>query len=336
MSRKPDINFAFQLAGKYKLTAHKVNSSGEIVSSRVVADWFDNLITDIGLDSLGGVATAAPINGCVVGTNNTPPANTDTGLGTYLAGTGTLQTNWGGSSSYGSLPYYVSYTITYRFAAGAAAGNLTEVGMCGINNSSHDATSHLFSHALIVDGSGTPITITILSNEILDVTYQINIYMPGDGSDQTGTVSLTIDGTPTVFNYTLRAAYLSNVSGLNTYVWNPSIFSSLNGIIATNSVNFSGGGYSNATALGTVDTSVPAGTNSDAWQSVSSASYTSGSYYRDLTYVMSINYGNFTFSLLSFKNSLTSLFQMLISPTITKINTKQFSITMRFSWARHA
>lgn len=60
---------------------------------------------------------------------------------------------------------------TFRFSAGAAAGNLSEVGIGG-----YYENNLLFSRALIVDDLGSPTTINVLSDEFLDVTYELRLY----------------------------------------------------------------------------------------------------------------------------------------------------------------
>lgn len=329
------INLKYGLAGRYKLTAHKVNSQGEIIQSRVAADWFPNLITDIGLDAIGGGTSDPPINGCVVGTGNTTPANTDTSLVSFLAGTGTVETTWAGTSHTSATPYYISYTVTYRFAAGVAAGNLAEVGMCGINNNYHDNSSNLFSRALIVDGTGTPTTITILSDEILDVTYEIDVYMPSGGTDVSGTFNMTIDGTSTTFNYTIRPAIMSSV-GIYIGEWFTNFVTGISGPTPSIYPGNYGveGGYTDAGSLAAV-TTFPSGTNTAAWQGSSYVAYTSGNLYMDNTYTMPVDVGNFTFDTMWFGNNFNSYFQMLISPSVVKTSVKKFSITVRFSWARY-
>lgn len=173
-----------KVAGFYKIEA--VQADGR---RRLLADWFPNLITNIGLDQLG--STAVDIFGtCVVGSGNATPAFTDTALQAIVGSTTTQnsQTRTAAASS----PYFGTTTIVYNFAMGTATGNLSEVGL-------GPTSTTLFSRALILDGSGNPTTITVLSSESLFVTYQLNQFIPL--ADVTG--SITIAGTS--YSYTLRA-----------------------------------------------------------------------------------------------------------------------------------
>ena len=117
------------VAGYYKFEAFREDADGNEIpgSRRVAADWFPNLITDVGLEAMGTVSVSTLTSWCRVGSGTTAPAFTDTGLVAQVAATNAEQ-----ASSYGAqaaAPYYGFYTITRRFAAGAAAGNLSEVGM---------------------------------------------------------------------------------------------------------------------------------------------------------------------------------------------------------------
>lgn len=142
------------IAGRYKLTAIKPDGS-----KRELSDWFPNLITDIGLERMG---VGAFITTCVVGSGNATPQFTDSQLQSRVASTTTIQTN-SYASGVGAPDYYCYYSLTFRFPIGAAAGNLSEVGV-GWSSSS------LFSRALIL-GAGNTASITgQISSTILTVT----------------------------------------------------------------------------------------------------------------------------------------------------------------------
>ena len=68
-----------------------------------------------------------------------------------------------------TAPYYYGGRITWRFGQGIAAGNISEVGL-GWGN------SNLWNRALIKDANGNPTTITVLSDEYLDVVSEIRVY----------------------------------------------------------------------------------------------------------------------------------------------------------------
>ena len=87
--------------------------------------WFTNLLTDAGLNFMG--ANANWLRWCKVGSGTATPANSDTSLASFIAATNSVQSEVSAAQS--TAPYYSSRTIVYRFAAGDAAGNLSEVGI---------------------------------------------------------------------------------------------------------------------------------------------------------------------------------------------------------------
>lgn len=173
--------------------------------------WFPNIITDKGLGYYGNAPQGFMFNQCAVGTGTGTPTVSDNGLFAYLAATATNpggfpadSTGTGYVAAAGSVPAYYWNQNTFTFGTGVAAGNLTEVGIWPL---AVTYGSGLFSHALILDSNGNPTTITVLSNEVLSVTYQVNYYIdpsdhsfsfPYNGSTTTGTYRTTMMGsTPT-------------------------------------------------------------------------------------------------------------------------------------------
>lgn len=228
------------MKGRYKMDA--MRPDGRI---RPLTGWFDNLITDFGLNRLGTSANNYP--DCCVGSGNTAPANSDTTLASFVAGGAAIISTSG--SVQPTSPYFGSRTNIYQFAQGAAAGNLAEVGV-GPNGSG----TQLWSRALILDSGGSPTTITVLSDEFLNVTYELQFYP--SVVDATGTV--VIGGV--TYNYTGRA---ENVTGSS---WTPA--EAGDNAILGSMFAFSG-------AIGAI-TGGPGGT-SVAATSFAAGSYSSGS-----------------------------------------------------------
>ncbi len=181
------IHLEQKVCGFYKLEAVKKSKSGK-ETKRLLADWFPNLITTAGLNYMGtnrSYAFNTSTRGgwltyCIVGSGNTTPAFTDSVLANKLAATSSMTAMTLTVES--TSPYYRKMVLKYRFAEGVAAGNLAEVGIGW-------SSTACFSRALILDGGGNPTTITILSDEYLDVTYEYRIY-PKE-TDDTGTVIFT-------------------------------------------------------------------------------------------------------------------------------------------------
>lgn len=139
---------------------------------------FHNLVLDSGLDRMG---SGAWITGVAVGSSNEVPSPAQTSLGNVVAWSGTVQTSSSLTLQTTTAPYYWSWKITYRFAQGAAAGNLSEIGVgWGQNN--------MWNRTLIKDLNGDPTTITVLVDEILDVSVEVRIYPPM--ADSVGVVEL--------------------------------------------------------------------------------------------------------------------------------------------------
>lgn len=271
---------------------------------RVLADWFPNLITTLGGNLLGNIQ--AYLGTCAVGAGNTAPALGDTALQSLVAST--VTTNFNNRAAQSAPPYFGSTTIQYNFAAGVATGNLSEVGV-GLN------TTNLFSRALILDGGGSPTTITVLSSEALYVTYQLNQYVPT--ADVTGTVTIA----SVVYNYTLRGANATQAAS-----W--ALASTDAGGLQTATV-FDG-------AIGAV-TSSPSGSQSNA-TSYSNNSYSSGSFTASGTATWGLSVGNFgggiSAALVYFGTNSFSRgnFQNSFSPSIPKDSSHVLTLSYSETW----
>lgn len=191
-----------EVSGRYKFIIHKADAEGNPVpgTDRVAAEWFPNLITDYGMHLLAQVTTWQ--NSCQVGAGNSAPLVTNTVLDARIAGVAQISNSTGRN---GASPYFSWRRSTYRFAAGQATGNISEVGI-GVAT-----TGNLFSRALILDGGGSPTTITVLADEVLDVLYELRYY-PNE-TDVTG--SIVLDGIS--YDYILRASNVT--SGDNSLGW---------------------------------------------------------------------------------------------------------------------
>lgn len=232
---------------------------------RVVADWFPNQILDAGRNRMGSTSNwAGGGSKCQVGNDNTEPTSADTQLHGYVAGTVTIQASSFGAQS--SAPWFHWDQVTYRFAQGVAAGNLSEAG---VGWDTIDGP-YLITRALIVDGDGEPFTPTVLATEWLDVTYQLQYYPPLE--DVEGTV--TLNGI--VYDTITRAANVNSGGGnigMQMGVWSTSV---------TYWKAYDGN-------IGTIIQS-PSGTWDDADTSGQyNLSYVNNSYYRDMQIDCGIN-----------------------------------------------
>lgn len=171
----------FGVNGRFVCHTHLVDQYGDVIPGtkrlRGMAEvngGSPNLITNTGLDLIG---VGSDINTCVVGTGSTAPANTDTALVAQIGTTNSITTS---VTSYNVSPEYGQRATTFRFAAGVATGNVTEVGV--------KSGTSLYARALILDGVGAPTTFVVASGEALDVTYIQRIVPPV--ADASGSVTI--------------------------------------------------------------------------------------------------------------------------------------------------
>lgn len=175
----------------------------ELNGKRVFEAPSKNLITDFGWNRLFNLSSQA-VGGLVVqvGTSNTPPANTDTALGSLLAtktgaGSATIGTasDVNGNYSYSRYPFV--------FTLGAVVGNVAEVGF---KVATGDAS--LTSRSLVKDGLGNPAVITVTASDQLTVNYELRYYRAV--LDITSTV--TVAGVPTTYVFRTATAVNGTVA----------------------------------------------------------------------------------------------------------------------------
>lgn len=218
--------------GLYRLRTHKYKS-GKL---HYDTGWFKNVITDVGLidwyfsKGLGTFDTWGSMcaNNCV-GTGSATPTTSDVQLASYLAQSGPKTA--GGGTGYAGfdttgyvaaaspVPAYWYGQSSWQYGTGVAAGNLTEVGVYpgdpGQSATPPFYAGHLFSRALILDSNGNPTTITVLSDEILTVTWQLRFYL--DLTDHAFTFNL--NGTPITGVYRMYQANTIPTKGELSSAW---------------------------------------------------------------------------------------------------------------------
>lgn len=289
-----------EVAGHFKMVAIRPDGT-----RRPLAE-FDNLITDTGLEQYGLVGSSL-LTGCAVGTGTAVPAVSDTGLANQIAHT----TNSGPGGTRATVvgpPAYSFVRLVFRFPTGAAAGNLTEVGIRGGSSSS----GPLFSRARILDGSGNPTTITVLADEVLDVTYELRVYHVT--TDVTGTVNLG----GTNYDFTIRRA------NSNSDEWGyPDLGFTLTRGSALPSV-FSGG-------IGAANTT-PSGYLANA-TGVTAQAYTNGSRQRDFLITVGLSAVTSNIGALMLLTNL-GIYQIGFSPVIPKTASNILTLMVRLGIAR--
>lgn len=297
--KNPEIKLG--LSGHFKLMKFR---EGE--EPRVVAE-FDNLITNGGLNRIATDAMATAIQ---VGTGSAAESVTDTALQTFRAGT-TATGGFGDTSASNNTvaPYWAAETMTRQFTPGQATGNITEVAAAWTTT-----TGNIFSRALIRDGGGTPVSITVLADEYLVVQYTLRVYCP-----MTDVVStINVDGVDRTV--TLRA------SNAMSSTWNTPLGGDYNNLSAGTFGVYDG-------AIGLI-TAGPSGTNTSVGEAVST--YVNGNYYLDFTLTAALAQGNYAGGIGALRfTTAAGEFQVGIVPKVIKTSDDVFTATIRVSWARY-
>lgn len=311
----PDAALHTGLQGFFKIEAKQPDGA-----VRVLADWFPNLITDIGLNRWG---TGAIVQFCGVGTGTAQPQVTDTGLTTPLAFTSSGQYTSVPDAAQPSAPYFITLTRTFNFAQGAVVGNISEVsvGWAGSNGSA-------WSHARIKDGGGVDTTITVTAIEQLSVTYQLRLNI----------VTTDVVTTPTiggvVTTVTLRPAQVTSSSWAQVTGGAAAAFD-----YAYAAANVASGVFRSCVPyvgpIGAV-TGTPSGSTGTSAGPMSTGAYANNSLYIDATYPFSISQGNIAGGIgaVLVNAANAGLWQAGFVPSIAKDNTKTLNLTFRLSWAR--
>ena len=302
-----DLKIKTTAAGRFCIEAFRVDSEGKEIpgSRRVAAKWFPNLITDNGLDRMGQASDYTAY--CMVGSGSAAPAATDTSLQSQVASTQTVNATTEGNNA---SPRYGWKRKTYRFGTGVAAGNLSEVGV-------GYTTTAVFSRALILDGGGNPTTITVLADEVLDVTYELRFYI--SESD----VSFNVDISGVTYACVVRPASINE--GIGAQVGDQ--------ISVNTSGRANGIAFYETQTLGAV-TGEPSGSlYGTDW---SNSAYTAGTHYRTTVVTAGLNQANTPTGIGAMRVDNTFCdWQMNFTPKIHKDSTKVLTLNVRSAWARH-
>ena len=298
---------AVGMSGRYQLI---VRDAWGVEKRRT--PWFDNIILDSGLNRWG---TGGCIAGAAIGTGTSTPVASQTGLDTQSHWTTTPGAGNGVSSALGSSPYNNTYTAVYRTTPGALNGNYSEVGVGW-------ASGSMFSRALVLDGGGSPTTISVSSSEQLDIVYQLSIFPPLVDTSATVTIS-GVD-----YAVTGRGMLVNSIT---TGGWQPSSIQTAVGVGSWPSAGFFSG------SIGAI-TSSPSGGSGGLAGSGSLAligGYSNNSLTRAMRYTADLNYGNPSGGVKS-SNALWSFcsFQYEFNPVIPKNNTKTLTLDFSVTWAR--
>ncbi|RZG74727.1 hypothetical protein [Acinetobacter sp. WCHAc060025] len=283
------------------------NAFGDITKE---TEWFNNLVLDQGLNLM---ATGFWFNACQVGTGNSPPHRGQTGLDNLLATSTTVVSEANGAAA--AAPYYKWTRKTFRFSAGTAAGNLSEVSVCGDNYPNKTS----WNRALIKDNTGNPITVTVLPTETLDVIVEMRMHI--DATDKIGDIDF---GNGVVRQYTLRPMLISSM--VASTIHNQGLgFNSPTGrytLCYTGGISDTTGRPSGQ--IGTGDAS-----------SHSAHSYIQNSYRMACTSKFNPGVATGNIRSLSLEWPNACFYQLEFDSPITKTATHELSITTEISWDRY-
>lgn len=270
-----------RVKGRFKLLAMK----GNIIMRETA--WCPNIIVNGAFDFWLQNTSSGGIGGFVAGAGTATPQPTDTALQSFLGGGSSLQESWVTRNTTVS-PRSITVGVRIRAGEGAVVGNVAEIAL---TRGSPSSSAPIINRARVVDEMGNPTTVTVLSDEFLEVIYEITLYAI-EGA--TGTLTINIDGTPTNFDYEIRPINMNSTSwwGIgasagNTVRFNPS------GLLAFGA---SGPGchVTNETTFGDPSaSSAPAGyADSNRFTSRVLAPYVPGSNERLQTIRLPLNNGN--------------------------------------------
>lgn len=320
-----------KMQGFYRLLLR----DGETGELKKDTGWFENLITNQGLDWFGGgvptfgnVSAGKYMNGRVgVGTGNTAPSFSDTALAAPLAMYPTVA--MGGTVSGGTTTYVVGPPAywrklwTYSYPVGAVVGNIAEVGVGGISVNT-ETTPQLFSRALIVDGGGVPTTISVTAADALTVIYELRQYF--DVTDNP--YSVDINGI--TYSGIYRRANINTPNTPSSAFGAQIDYDSSGPNFATNAIVYNG-------TIGAV-TGNPSGAFAGGGNdfTLASGAYVPGTYYKSFTIGAAIGKGNLSGGITAvvFFSGLGA-WQFGVSPAIPKDATKTMQLDFTISWARY-
>lgn len=309
------------LSGQFRLVV-----SEDAAGDRVKHDtgFFDNLITNVGMNQVGVVNTEASDNisafhalcgRFVVGSGSTTPAFTDTALVAPVAFASADPVLESESISYERGWYEI--TVKHLFEQGQVMNNLSEIG---IQHTS--LTGPLWSRTLILDTAGNPTSIKVLPEDFLTCYYTLRIMIPKQDSYFIIDADYDEDGLETTG---VRARPLMANSLEPKEGWG------LQTVIANNEVSlqFYTGGLAEPTA------DIPLGSAvGDPTDSFSIVPYVTDSYQRFLTRTNQVDEHNGEELRTAVLLAPMGCWQIEFNPPLQKYSTQTMDLTFGYSWAR--
>lgn len=305
--RGPVVDVTMKMSAKFKLVKRKQISETECIETEI--SEFTNLITDNGLDIVA--TTSSCYYYCQVGTGTATPAFSDVTLGNKVAHIG--YTNFTNPTPT-AAPYTRVMTFKYTFNPGVLTVPITEIGI------SPAITGNLFSRTLIKDTNGNPTSISLLSDEYLDVYYSISVTPPaGDTA-----LVFTINGTQ--YNATLRG-----LGYLNTGTW---MWQGVLSVNYSNSLGYYGTLYTGSLPV-SASAAVAGGGTSLSLSSRSMVTYVNGQRKIQRAFTWTPAQGAFSIKSLVVDGVGTGpAFGLEFATAVPKSASQTFTLTFQISWDR--
>ena len=303
----PVIDVTMKMSAKFRLVKRKQISETECIETEI--SEFTNLITDNGLDIV--VSTSSCYYYCQVGTGTATPAFSDVALGNKVAHTGCINVT---SPTPTTAPYTRVKTFKYTFKPGELTVPITEIGISPV------ITDNLFSRTLIKDTNGKPASVSLLSDEYLDVYYSISITPPaGDRA-----LVFTINGTQ--YNATLRG-----LGYLNTGTW---MWHALLNVSYNNSLGYYGMLYTGSLPV-SASTSIRGSGDYLGMSSRSTLTYVNGQRKLQRTFTFAPELGALSIKSIVIEGATRGpVFGLEFATAIPKSDTQTFTFTFQISWDR--
>lgn len=232
------LNVTHGIGARFKCAVYSADN--EVVRS---TPEFKNLVLDSGLDRM---SVGTWFNRVLVGSGNSEPDKTQTGLDTFVKSTGTRVGVYTASRVLGDRPY-MDFTSVYRFPQGAAKGNLSEIAIGWEDNACWNRT-------LIKDFNGDPTVLTVLEDEFLEVTVVIRVYFQ---KDITGTLEYKDRNGAVVSTHTVTGQLCLTGDGQSSpsyqkVEWGSPSYGGGGAHLYNQSVNFYEGNYTQAPTGGEI------------------------------------------------------------------------------------
>lgn len=291
------INLGCRAEGRFKVRRMKGNVILQEVEAVEESGWSKNLLVNTWFnDKLGNAPGVRWFTGFVCGAGTNTPAVTDVAMQSYLGGGNSLQSATRTIVA-NVAPRHMKIVLRYRGNEGAVVGNVSEVGLYWSSVSTNTAPSNsvsLVNRARIVDELGNPTSITVLSDEFLEVVYEVRFYaMEG----LTGTLTINMPGGPQNFNYEIRPVSMNHTGSWSNSVGQVSgngVGAYISGWPIVAGSNYSHSYVTGQTTFGDPESAVvPAGfVNTNVFTTRVAAAYVPNSRTRLFTCRLPLNNGN--------------------------------------------